>query len=53
MYYLQLEYGNKIISIPFGNELRNIDNYTMQFKDRLVFLDRKYQQRNKIKQIRI
>ena len=39
MYYLQLEYDNTIISIPFG-KLMDIDNYTMQFRDRLVFLDR-------------
>ena len=39
MYYLQLEYDNTIISIPFG-KLKDIDNYTMQFSDRLVFLDR-------------
>ena len=39
MYYLQLEYDNTIISIPFG-KLKDIDNYTMQFKDRLEFLDR-------------
>lgn len=39
MYYLQLEYDNTIISIPFG-KLKDIDNYTMQFSDRMVFLDR-------------
>lgn len=38
MYYLQMEYGNKVISIPFGN-LKNIDNYTIRFENREKFLN--------------
>lgn len=37
MYYLELEYDGKIISIPFG-KLKDIDKYTMNYKDRKVFL---------------
>lgn len=33
MYYLQMEYGDKVISIPFGG-LKDADNYTLQFENR-------------------
>ena len=39
MYYLELEYDNKVISIPFG-KLKDIDKYTMKYKDRKVFLNK-------------
>lgn len=38
MYYLELEYDGKIISIPFG-KLKDIDQYTMGYSDRKSFLN--------------